>query len=464
MLYTGAKTSAAVQTQINALRDAARAGGASQAYNEVLTLPAGRYTYDAAGVELPRTYANGTGTVYLEGEGGPGTVVWVPAFGLVWPARPAGAFGTDEFKQGVIRWALADGTFDRVLAGGVRNMTIRMPVDSKAAGVQWLTTIDDSSGSGFQKVSGVKIERVRVECYNDNEQCGFELRGVCHNVVLHDCEVDTGIRTAFAVDTIGIVSDDGPTAGTYGGDSGLDNGGMYSCRVVGFTVQNISGGPCALVRGRWQFAVWLDVNAGNGTTGTPLIDLVRSGGVDLTGFCSEGRAESPAWRLRQTRGSRFRSFTLGTPDPGINNEPYGNGIELDNCNDNVIESWVVWPGKTEWGPGRARPVRRVVVGANCMGNRIEMPIGDDGFSNDGGEPASVVQDLSAVGANDVTLRNVRVDTRFDYAKVSREAAEALAAAEQASEDAAEVLAQIGPDPRPVQIKYTRSFFTITRVP
>jgi hypothetical protein len=366
----------------------------------IVRIPAGDWTYSAP-LLLPRTTLGGLNGVRLVGAG-VGQTRLVPVYGISW-----------EPGRGVIEWKAAAGDIRRTWDQSISDLKIVMPTGAAAAGIRYAVA-PDGDPTGLEKSSG-SIRRVRIETWADWPQIGIEIHGIAHNWVLEDIDVDPGSRTTVAFDSKAVVFDEGPTAGTYGGDSGLDNGGCYSCRIAGLSASTRTGGPCALFEGRCQFCSFNDLTSGNGTMGSPLIRLVRSGAVLITNLSTEGRAERAGIELVQSRGIRVDTFGLGTPDAGIHGEPYGDGIVMLDVEDSTVTNWTVWPGKSEWGI--ARPgAERVRLDAATRGVAVAMPTGNDGFQSDGGEDPTVVLVDQGQG-NDIASRNVLTGVISDRTRV-----------------------------------------------
>jgi hypothetical protein len=233
---------------------------------------------------------------------------------------------------------------------------------------------------------------VTIETWNDWAQDGVVIKGVAHNWTIRGLVVDPGIRVAFAHDTVGLRVDPGT------GDNGLDNGGAYSWSIEDYSVSVRRGGYGAFMDGRFLYANMRDLTSGKGTNGTPLIKLVNSGGVTVEGLTTEGWNELYAVWALNSRGLTFRDFSLGTPNTGG-----WTGVLLENTSDSSLKDWVVWPGKLEWDDVGAT---RVALTGSSVGNRLDILVGDDGYSNDGGEnPENVVKVLAP--GNEVLVTNVR---------------------------------------------------------
>ncbi|MCA1992769.1 MAG: glycoside hydrolase family 55 protein, partial [Coleofasciculus sp. S288] len=321
---------------------------------------------------LPRTDLNGNGGVKLIGAGMYKT--------FINPSSTSYAYNT------MITWQDANYSTNirRAWFQHLEGFTIRMP-RTNANGI-WYKRTDLTQKPVFEKLM-ITIRDVGFTTYNNWEQIAIKLEGNVHDAVIENIVNNIGAIDGEAnFDLTTIVSDTNPE-----GDNGIDSYGIYSSVLRGITVTPISGGFGGVFRGRAQFCKFEDILVGKGSNGTPLIDLIGSCGVKISGMVAEGRAENPQIRLTDCRGCIIEDLILGTPDKGFHDEPYGEGIFLIDCTFCRVQNWFTYPDKALWDIDRDN-ARRVWLSPNTRNCTVDVMIGGSTSRADRQENPFVVID------------------------------------------------------------------------
>lgn len=357
-------------------------------------IPAGTYVIDEP-IILPRTRLvpsipyNG---VKLKGAGSQ-QVFLVPSASF--PAN-----------RGVIEWAPASGGSGdptrlwRAWNQRIEGMTITLP-SQPGYGI-WYKRTELAFNPSFEKMT-LHVEDVVMEAFNDWAQVGIRVEGNVHEFNVIDFTFNIGSKlTGTYIDARAIECDVSPN-----GNNANDDWGIYSGRIHGLNTTPRSGGWGGVFYGRAQFVTFEDIAVGKGSLGMPQIHLVGSCGVRITNLVTEGAAEQPQILLDDCGDIHITDFNLGTPTPqtiGMVTYPVGNGIELVNgCYGCEISHWTSWVNKQLWDVDLG--VARVVIGADCVGNVVNITTGGGAFGNE--DPYAVIVDnAGAGGRNRIVSRNV----------------------------------------------------------
>lgn len=255
----------------------------------------------------------------------------------------------------------------------------------------------------------ITIRDVGFTSYNTWEQIAIKLEGNVHDAVIENIVNNIGsIGGEVNFDLTTIVSDTSPS-----GDNGIDSYGIYSSVIRGITVTPISGGYGGVFRGRAQFCKFEDILVGKGTNGTPLIDLIGSCGVKISGMVAEGRSENPQIKLTDCRGCIIEDLILGTPDYGYQDAPYGEGIFLIDCTFCRVQNWFTYPDKALWDIDRDN-ARRVWLSPNTRNCTVDIMIGGSTLNSQRQEDPFVVIDDDGIDNWIKTVNAATHETVFRY--------------------------------------------------
>lgn len=325
----------------------------------VVMLPPGSHVI-LTPLVIPNTDLSGRGGVRLVGSGRLTTYL-VGGAGFSGPAlitRAPANYATNSRRT----WGITLSGFTMVLP------------KTNGAGVL-IDRTDPTAGATYEKAT-LHVSDIGCESLVDYAQVCFDLRGMLHDVVFQDVDIDPGgAGGAFVADTIGIRADDGP-------DDGLDTGGVYSGRFEGITVTPRRGGGGTAFTGRCQTCTFRDIMIGRGTAGPPVIRLVGSWGVTISELVTEGRLETAQVLIENSRFISVRAL-IGTPDTGG-----GPGVELRDCWDCQVEL-AAHPDKVLWAVPRLR------IDAASRGTRYRVSIGANNWGQE--VPTAAVVDFSPDG-------------------------------------------------------------------
>lgn len=320
-------------------------------------IPEGTYEIHEP-LKLPRTDLAGNGSVKLIGAGMHKTFI-----------IPSSSYLQKPENDAMITWKPADYSKNirRAWFQHIEGLTITMP-RRNANGI-WYKRTDLTQGPHFEKLM-ITIRDVGFKTFNNWEQVAIKLEGNVHDAVIENIVNDIGsVNSEINFDITTIVVDTNPD-----GDNGIDNFGIFSSVLRGVTITPISGGFGGVFKGRAQFCKFEDILIGKGSNGTPLIDLLGSCGVKISGVTSEGRAEKPQIRLTDCRGCIIEDLILGTPDEGFHGESPGEGIHLINCTCCQVQNWFAHPDKSLWDKHRNN-ARRVWLSSDTHDCTINVMIG-----------------------------------------------------------------------------------------
>lgn len=332
-------------------------------------LPPGKHEIDAP-LRLPRTDLLGNGVVKLIGSGQ-----------LVTYIVPSATFQGDS----LITWVDADpgaGNVKRRAWGQwIEGMTLSLP-KKDAKGIWYKRTLLDK-GPEFEKMV-ITIKDVGCMTYNTWQQTCIKLEGNVHDAVIQDVVNDVGVVG-------GVVNYDSMTLEVDTGklDDGNDNWGMYSARIEGLEVTPRSGGYGSLFKGRCLMCTFNDLKVGKGSQVLPGMHFTYSNNVFITNLVMEGRTENPQVLFENSRMMTLTHFSIGTPDYGNWESPFGNGIELKNCFNCTVDTWVTYPNKVLWDKNRG--VKRIVLDANTKASTVNIIVGGGQYGHE--DMVSIVEDL-----------------------------------------------------------------------
>lgn len=357
-----ALTTAGVQRAIDELEDEAL----TNETNGELRLPVDAILTLDEPILQPRVNVDGYGGVSIIGKG----------------KRSTHIRGSDAFPAGRALIERKPRVGGSLVAGQWRswfqrisNLTMRIPHEVGCRAIHM--GVENSADTTSEKWTG-EVSNLFIEAHNDFHEEAIYIEGNVHASKFHDiwCDPTLGDGT---YDTVMLRSSDGE-------DNSVDSGGFYNSTIDRLLTTPISGGFCALFRGKLCGGSGRAWQIGYGTASTPCIYLVNSSGFHLVGLQFEGHTAKPQLRMDSCRFVTVQNFTMGFPSRPVV-PPYpviaelGNGIEMRDCSGCVVKGSPRWTGNPSWShlnfptlPAEAKWA--ATLDADCIDNELHIGIGN----------------------------------------------------------------------------------------